>query len=932
MPQRGYFATCTGWIEWILQPLELLYFIWGLFWTFVVSPSLVLLGCIYTGLSYTLNFFFSRCQNSLSNPVGGAGGRFLIKFGGYVEKIKSRYPGLKQLSKLIGSILEVTGEAWEVTVKGSTGLLSWAFTMFLGWLFWYLTGTSGLLAPVYINEVSLVLDSIITGFIALGNVFLQLQGWLIFVLNLFRIPLNAISSFLMGVVVSITQSISLVQSAAEQGDRRQGRELSQANAFYSRDETFDVLEQIWNLGLSKFIYTITLIFQVGVLLYSFFSKFGVFLLTFLTVIGVGGLEHAACCSTAPLCCAKTIVRGLILIIGIDIGSCNRGELNNALCICTTAQGGQFKVDASCELPRYSCRFTNGEWVETKTEQLNIDGPLDGKVTETLRGPIQQLVCARSRPTGTVSSQSGGRRTLFEDCVETCIYHHGSSFSITRCGEETFFKGDCDDKGRHRRLEGELWKAHLKKFKKHSDIPITLRAAPPEPQTLNEESSQRITREHFIRKLQEVESKPPPASFLLDGCAPGHGDVGYEDFAWRTACLVIKGLALKLPQGGSLPAKQLSHVWRALKEEHDIHQVLDNLAQTHNEHFPEDELSTNHVKTRRELEGAINTAKRRSTEAVELLKKANIRNLLGESTAEDYRCPGSGEIVKKNELSKCKVPTDEQLLKPGVAIEYGIYLITSWEQQLDVGTLLKNGLSCWITVFNNPSLNPGGIQGIIAALGGKSEDEFVYCFPAFKRLPYPGKLTFSWNQFVQDECKPVPGIDGTIHPCKLSHYSDSLNVINCYDKWTTFAPQCVETRLYDSWLGLQWLITRAPIGWFNSLWATLMQLFGASPSVVNAFSPHAAEGGRSDNLNWFLFWIHIYSLIWLLLFILLPLYLYWAYFWKGTLIILRGVQRGFLSGIYAFLGYCCGCCKFNKSNKGKSEKLANETKELLGLAL
>jgi hypothetical protein len=459
-----------------------------------------------------------------------------------------------------------------------------------------------------------------------------------------------------------------------------------------------------------------------------------------------------------------------------------------------------------------------------------------------------------------------------------------------------FQGDCEGEGgQHRRLEGELWKEHLKKFKRHSNMQVSVKP-PPQPQT-PVDKPQMITREQFIKKLQETEKYPPPSSFLLQGCdEPTTG--GYEDFAWRTACLVVKSAALKLPHELSLPTKQIGHIWRGLQADHNLHQILDALAETHNEHFPEDALPTNHVESRRTLEEMIHVTKRRSLEAVEILKQINVRNLLGEANVGDYRCPGSGVIVKSNRLSDCKAPTDEQLLQPGVAIDYALYYVTAWEQQLDPGTLLKNALDCWIKVSENPSSDPGSLQGLLNSAITGNDDQFIYCFPAYAKLPYPGKFTFSWNQFVKDQCQPRPGIDGTIYPCKNAQYDDTLNVVNCYDKWTTFAPQCAITRLFNSWIAIQWLITRGPIWWFNSIWATIWSLAGASDQVINAFSPQQAEGGRSDSLNWLLFFLHIYSLIWLVLFILVPFYLAWAYFRLPIYVLIKqiGVEIG---------GACCG---------------------------
>jgi hypothetical protein len=792
----------------------------------------------------------------------------------------------------VASVLRISGKVWEVSVKATT-LLPWIPTLLFWYTFWYFTGTAGLLLPVFVTDASFRVDAVVSGGVSVANIAVSFQGYIIFIINLLRPLLNAISAFVMGIVVDFARSVSLVQSAV---NGRGARALDQTAAFYSTDPTFENLERIWESGLSQFFYFIALYLQVILIVYTFTKRFAVLIIGLITSVGVGGFLGGACFAKSPGCGILTLIRGIFLIIGLDIGSCSAKDLTGLPCECSTAQGGPFKTDTSCRPPTYSCqRQSDGLWVETKFEETSI-----GKFIQTDKKPnaIKEIACARSAPSGTRSQQQG-RRLLYniDECTESCLYEYGSSFAFVKCGEETFLRGDCDD-GKHRRLEGELWKEHLKKFKKHSNIRQTF-GPPPEPQSPVEKPNI-ITKEDFLKKIQEVEDSPSPGGFLLEGCNESTGAGGFQDFAWRTACLAVKSAALKIPRGLShtLPTKQLGHVWRGLQEDHNIHQILDNIALTHNEHFPEDDLPTNHVETRRALDEMVQMTHKRSLEAIELIKQLNVRNLLGEAEADDYKCPGTGVIVKSNQLADCKTPTDQQLLEPGVAIDYLLYNVATLEQQLDPGTLLKNALVCWLTVFENPARNPGSLQGLANALATGKEDQFIYCFPAFAKLPYPGKFTFSWNQFVKDQCQPRPGIDGTIYPCQNAQYDDTLNVVNCYDKWTTFAPQCAISRLYNSWIALQWLITRAPIQWFNSIWATIWSLAGASEQVVNAFSPQQAEGGRSDSLNWLLFFLHIYSLIWLVLFIIVPFYLAWAYFRMPLYVLIKqiGVEIG---------GACCG---------------------------
>jgi hypothetical protein len=329
-------------------------------------------------------------------------------------------------------------------------------------------------------------------------------------------------------------------------------------------------------------------------------------------------------------------------------------------------------------------------------------------------------------------------------------------------------------------------------------------------------------------------------------------------------------------------------------------------------------------------------KRRSIQAVETIKEINLRRLIEEpASPKTYYCSWNDQFVPLNNLKQCTFPTREQFLLPSTVIDYSLYWVTSLEQQLDPAILFRNVAECWSAIFENPSIDPGTLAGAIAALQTTATNgplpQFRYCFPMYAHIDYPGTFTFSWNKFVEDECKPRPAPTGTVYPCQRSHYDDSPKVVDCTTPWTTFAPVCVETRLYNSWIATQWLITRAPIYWFSSTWATIMSMAGASPAVVNAFSAEEAQGNRSDELNWFLFAIHVYSLLWLVFFILIPLYLIWAYLGGPlrvvvTYVLARDPKRP--SCLTRCALYWFGCCTRTKQQKYRDENLAKVSFKVL----
>lgn len=903
--------------------------IFDLIWNVFFKPILGVFGAA----SYIL---IKNCTLALK-PITKQGGDFLKQLGVYVDTVQTRVSLLDCIKQTVANALKIAGEAWTEFLEGSLGLTAWIVTLFIGWFLWYLTGQGGLLIPVYINEASARVDAVVVAFIAIGNIFLFFQGMVVFFLNIIRPFMNATFSFFARIIIGLTSNISLTVNTGGGGGGRNARELQQADSLYSPNEFFVVLEALWQGIITPFVYTFITVLQIGTLIYGFFNAFWSATAGLILSFGINGLLGGTCLAASPGCFIVTFLRNLFLIFGLDIGGCSPESVRGVPCECAKSQGGPYPIDNSCRPPSYSCRETNGQYFEVKrvferageeAVETDVKGP----------GPIREVVCARSLPNGQ-RQQQGRRRILegegeveVEECTESCVYGHGTSFAFVRCGEESFLKGDCDAGGNQRRLEGELWKAHMQKFKKHSKAHVSLQLMPKplEPQTPNH-AAPRITKQQFIKKLTEAESAPAPGSVLLDGCDERGDTAAWEDLAWRTTCVLVKSLALKLPRGLSLPTKQAGHLWRGLQGEHNIHQVLDNLAQTHNEHYPEDNLFADHVEHRRLLEETMEVTKRRSIEAVEVLKEINLRSLVEKPAgAKDYYCSWNDQFVTN--LKNCPFPTREQLLQAGTVFDYSIYWVTSLEQQLDPATLLKNVLDCWTTVYENPSIDPGSIVGVTAALsnsfGGQPNPQFKYCFPAYASIDYPGKLTFSWNQFVEDNCKPRPGPTGTVFPCQRSHYDDSLNVINCYDKWTIFAPACTETRLYNSWINIQWLITRAPIYFFSSTWATVMSMVGASPAVVNAFSAEEAQGNRSDTLNWFLFFIHIFSLIWFILFLLLPAYLTWAYLAAPLRIVIKAALP---SPIRCSI-WCLRICTRTKKEKEDARRRARETKELIVTSL
>jgi hypothetical protein len=918
--------------------------------------------CLYDKVSFLdrlINSFTSwiawacTCLYSCMRPAvkqfGESTSQLGSLLGGYVKKTGKWVKGARQkwciccncAFDITGSLLEILSDAFNAflgrvkdpngkTVSSNVfGLITWAFLYTILFIFWIIAGPSGLGIPLYIQQTSEFIGDFIEFLINLTNGILIIVGALFFVLNVTRPFLN---QFIYFFVQLFLFTIGDVISPPFRNDPRANGSGRTLQGVYDPASVYTASTALVFSYIHGFLVVLSQITGLFVVIFKVLSKFGLFLLVLLKGFASIGLFLGVCCASAPFCCARTFFRDLIQLIGVDIGQCNSSETAGMQCSCSRAEGGPLAADVSCQAPSYACKFdaSSGNWQEYTVIQTN-----DPKnPVETISGrsnPDIKIACTNSLRSGESSS---GRRVLQKEeevCQDSCLLDgRGQSFSLVRCGEDVYLKGDCL-KNTPRRLEGELWKEHLKKLK-HHNIQNLKRQPPPlsgEFRKISKnEIKKRITREEFVRFLQENEESKTPESILYECDDHNKEDSSFENIVWRLHCVGLKKVNEKINNVGDLallPLKHVAHVQRYLSSNDDVTfmHLLDNIAKTHNEHFPGD-LREDHHETHRKLTEMGETIKKRSLEAIENLKRLNARQLLNAPDPKFYTCPCSNQVVKRGELDKCRQPTQEELEQGGCFARMLLYQVNVFGENFSFETIVKNTIQCFRSIQTFPELNPASLQGIEKEYRGEYSN-LRYCFPMFAPLDYPGTFKFSWSEFVQSQCKPRPGISGTFFPCKGGLYDDSEDVFNWTEMWLSFIPKCVLVRLYNAWCCMQWLFTRLPIQWFDTIWGTIMAFFGASLSVQNAFSPTYASQGLPDGTNWFLFSIHSFSLLWFLIFVLIPLYLFWTYFYVPLWIIISGIWKKFILPIIFKI---LRSCTLTRKEKIDIEKTTGELHKLM----
>jgi hypothetical protein len=883
------------------------------FFTFLCGWVVYVINLIFQCLYVNLGPLITQISNCVP-PIGALGGKFITKTGTWIKVIK--IPLCGWCTQIIGDSLIVCGKAWSAFLgkkqNGNynvTGLLRWVFIYVLFFLFWIILGEPGLSIPLYLNQTSDLINEGVEAFVNLLNGIMTGVGLLFSVLNILRPFLNILIWFFMELFfLTIADAID----PPFRNNPREAREL-----FYTpADSVYDAYTVSVLAQIHSWLSVLSFITALLITLFKVLKRFGFYILILLKVFVNIGLFAGTCCASAPGCCARTFFRDIILAIGLDIGQCTSKEIANMQCSCSRAEGGPLAADVSCEGPSYVCKLSGGQYEEYRLFRNNPSQPFEQVLLST--GPVREVVCKNTIRTG--ESQSQERRIL-EEC--SCLFEGGLSFSF--CGN--FLNGDCDENKRPRRLEGELWRQHLKKLKKNH--PDTYVRETPRVEFSPKKESPLMKREQFIEYIKQTEQEKTSSRILWE-CDEKGDEGGFENFVWRLHCLSLKKINDKI-SFVSLPHEHITHIHRYLSEEdHTLPRLLDNLARTHNREYPSpDPFSETHEEDMLRMQKVGEHLTRRSTEAIETLKRLNARSLFDPPDPATYKCPGSDVRVPRSNLKLCPPPTEEALQEGGTFFELLFYQINLFGQTFDFQLIIRDTVQCMRTISENPEINPGTQKGIEREFKGESEN-LLYCFPMFSPLQTPGKFQFSWSEFVKQKCSPQPQMKGTVFPCRGVLYDDSDDVFNWTEMWLSFIPQAPLTRLYNSWCALQWLITRLFfIEWVNNVWGTIFGLFGASLPLQNAFSPTWASQGLSDGTNWFLFSIHGFSLLWFIFFVLLPTFLFWRYFSLPLWIILSALGRTFiLRPIIGFLKIF----SITKKEKRDIEKQATGLQNIVKLAI
>jgi hypothetical protein len=251
-------------------------------------------------------------------------------------------------------------------------------------------------------------------------------------------------------------------------------------------------------------------------------------------------------------------------------------------------GGPFATGRQCPIPRYICSsLPNGLWVETTEES--------GKTPFTSPpNKVKQQACRNW-----VKQQQRGRGLSDTECIHYCVKEEGNQWLFLKCGNDARLTSDtCNG----RRLEGELWQAHLDKYKfKHPEENVSPYQPEPPPITQKE----KITKEEFIRKIREIENEQSDVVDL--DCRVEEGD-SFEDWFYRATCIGLKLLSKQLLTVDivkSLPVKHIMTIHRVLLHENfTFPMLLDEVADTHNEHHGRTLLYNQHQELRERFKEAI----------------------------------------------------------------------------------------------------------------------------------------------------------------------------------------------------------------------------------------------------------------------------------------------------------------------------------------
>ena len=538
---------------------------------------------------------------------------------------------------------------------------------------------------------------------------------------------------------------------------------------------------------------------------------------------------------AFFCVVRSLFRDLFLFVtlsALDIGLCKPSDLpGDTLCKCSNVYGGPFNIQQSCPPPHYGCILKpKGIWEEVIITYATLSK--ETTVTTLASGPDHDKVCKA------FIRQSAQKGRSLESCSDSYCWQEGDTeWLFEQCGQARLIGSDCRNQ---RKLEGELWRAHLKKYNKRHPENRVLPSPPIKPPVI-EEAPERMRGEDFMAKLAEVEQLPLSSRVHLDCPTIWDPNLDFLHLMWRTGCLILKVI-----DNHAFPDLTAPLEGRKLFETPtSIHHFMDQLAHLNN-NFSSNQLPTTHEADFQVRKRQLDEVREHITRNLQAPRRKleDLQDLPGL-----YLCPG-GEYVPRDQLSDCPMPTNWTSL---TTVRYAFYTLSSLEVTVDIVFLLQSALSCFDSYSIDPDTDPTVVSNIaLWATGSRPADSFVYCPPLYPPIPYIPPITWSFSEFVGTQLCAIP--IGGESPCACQQYNAGVSPQAAFDfnqPWTPISKEYIRVRLYKAGIAFQYMFTRI-IQFPDAYWqliATNIPFTGnPSEGFVKAFNPTYALYGLTEEVN------------------------------------------------------------------------------------
>lgn len=260
----------------------------------------------------------------------------------------------------------------------------------------------------------------------------------------------------------------------------------------------------------------------------------------------------------------------------------------------------------------------------------------------------------------------------------------------------------------------------------------------------------------------------------------------------------------------------------------------------------------------------------------------------------YLCP-NGECDNTPTGANCKW-CDKVTI--GCSVLLVPHLVENTIGKIDFIGIFSDLGNCWNEiVFINEDINP---VRVTMARGNINSAKF--CFPLIKPLPPIPNFSWSLATFIENSCAGQITGKGIIQPCVCPQYFDGNKITDYTSQIFPGAPFSVYARFYNTYIPIQFGLTRIIPRFLAALWYTfVVTLFcspGSCPVLEHFFDAEYASYGLSFDQNLFCILIHPGSITFTLFFFIYPFYILLMFasnfIWELITIVLDPPMYGFSS--------------------------------------